>query len=174
MPSIATRLALTMVQFIQAQPRLSSPASWWIVPNVIQLSRSQVLEALEAMRKPVVLGPMVEQGMLGAWQVEAASPRGRAQIEHDLLNQQRVLRARFAQLAPGIESVDVLLELDADEMVFPSTELETWAREYLVTTSGWRLTDSGGDQRAPVRLLLRRADGSWSPGDVCRIQRPDS
>lgn len=174
MPSTATHLALTMLQFIQAQPRLSSPASWWIVPDIIRMRRDDVLEALEAMPKPVVLGPMVEQGMLGAWSVEAASPRGRARIEHDLRNQQEAVRAGLARLAPGAESVDVLLELDADEMVLPSTALETWAREYLIMTSGWRLSDSGGDRRAPVRLLLRRADGGWSPGDVCRIRLPDS
>jgi hypothetical protein len=172
MPSAATHLALTMLQFIQTEPPLSSPAMWWIVPDVIPLTRPQVLEALEAMRKPVVLGPMVEQGMLGAWQVEAASERGRVQIEHDLRNQQNVVRGRLAQLAPGVSSVDVLLELDADEIIFPSSALEVWAREYLIMTSGWRLAESDGDSRAPVRLFLRRARGGWSPGDVCRVRSP--
>ena len=174
MSETATRLALAMVQFIQAEPRLSSPASWWLVPDVIRLRRAEVLDALEAMPKPVVLGPMVEQGMLAVWPFDAASPRGRRQLEHDLLNQQAAVRELLARLTPGAAVVDVLLELDADEMVFPSTELETWAREYLVMTSGWRLAESGGDPRAPVRLLLRRADGSWSPGDACRTRRPES
>jgi hypothetical protein len=174
MPSTATRLALSMLQFIQAQPRASSPASWWIVPDVVRLRRDEVLEALDAMPKPVVLGPMVEQGMLGAWPVDAASPRGRAQIEHDLRNQQEIVRTMLDRLAPGADAVDVLLELDGDEMVFPSTELETWAREYLIMTSGWSLADSGGDPRAPVRLLLRRADGSWSPGRTRSAGRASS
>jgi hypothetical protein len=155
-----------MVQFIQAQPRLSSPASWWIVPDVIRLRHDEVLAALEGVPKPVVLGPMVEQGMLGIWPFEAASPRGRRQLDHDLRNQQAAVRESLAQIVPGRSPVDILLELDADEMIFSSTDLERWAREYLVMTSGWRLAGNGGDARAPVRLLLRRAEGGWSPGDV--------
>ena len=132
MASTATHLALTMVQFIQAEPRLSSPASWWIVPDVIRLRHDQVLEVLEAMPKPVVLGPMVEQGMLGVWSFAAASARGRAQLEHDLLNQQIAIQTMLAQIAPGAQVADVPLELDADEMVFPLTGLRrgpgsTWS-----------------------------------------------
>jgi hypothetical protein len=170
MPITAAHIALAMVEFVQAQPRLSSPAIWWILPDLVRLRRAEVLEVLEAMPKPVVLGPMVEQGMLAVWPVEAASPRGGAQIEHDLLNQQSIVQTVLTRLAPGGAPVDVLLELEADELVFPSTELEVWTREYLVATSGWTLGNSGGDPRAPVRLLLRRADGEWSPGRSCRTR----
>ena len=117
MPTTATHLALTMLQFIQAQPPLSSPAMWWIVPDVVRLRRDEVLAALEAMPKPIVVGAMVEQGMLGAWPFAAASVRGRAQLEHDLRNQQAAVRAMLARLAPGAAAVDVLLELEADALV---------------------------------------------------------
>lgn len=177
MPARSTEIALMMLRFVQPAPDGSVAARWTLWPAGRRLFSPQLCAALEAMPRPVLLSAHAEPGGVTAAPLAAADPEARPWLEHGWRNQTAALRASLDGLAPdaatGAGAEAVLIEPgDGAELVVGFPDLEAWAREYVVTSCGWKLAESGGDARARLRLLLRRPDGHWSPGLVCRPPRP--
>jgi hypothetical protein len=169
MTASSTRITLAMLQFAQPAPAPGSPPTWTLWPGGRRLGHADLCAALETLPKPVFVGAHVEPGGITAMPLAAAAPEARAGLEYEWRNQGAYMREKLAAVRAGIagagaNSVAVLLELEGEGIVVTSSELETWAQDYVLTSCGWTLANSGGDARAPVRLLLRRPDGTWSPG----------
>jgi hypothetical protein len=168
MPAISTQLALMMVRFAQPAPDGSVVARWTLWPEGRRLSYPELCAALEGLPTPVLLGAHAEPGGVTAISLASAAPGARPWLEHEVRNQRAHLRTMADRLAPGNDRVPVLLETDDDALVVSLADVAAWAREYVVTSCGWTLAESGGDTRAPLRLRLRRPDGHWSPGSTCK------
>jgi hypothetical protein len=156
MSEISTRIAVAMLEYMQPTEWPSSPAVWWLWPDPRRLRHDDLCAALEAMPKPVALGALVERGCVGVWQIGEAAPDIRGQLEYRCLNQLNFVRQHLAQLAPSQSPVPILLDLEGGAFLFSSDDLELWAQEYFLITSGWTLARSGGDERASVQLVLQR------------------
>jgi hypothetical protein len=168
MSEISTRIAITMLEYMQPTEWPSSTAAWWLWPDPRRLGHNELCSALEALPKPITIGALVERGCAAVWPIADAASDVRVQLEHRCRNQLNFVRGCLEQLAPERSPVPILLECEAETFVFSSDDLEAWAQEYFVITSGWTLCDSGGDERAPVRLLLARPGSlRWSPGLAC-------
>ena len=172
MPTSSTRVTLAMLHFAQATEPPSSPVRWWLWPEGRPLLYSQFTAALEAMPKPAIVSAHVEPGGVTARPLASAAPKARARLEQEWRGQSDYLGARLKRPSAGAEPASILLELEDDELVVSGADLARWASEYVLTSCGWTVEESDDDPRAPLRMLLRRPDGTWSPGRTCKRHDP--
>jgi len=172
MSAESTTITLAMLHFVQPSPAPSSAARWTLWPEGRRLSYPELGVALDAMPTPVVISAHVEQGGITAVPLENSAPTSRLWLEHEWRNQREFLDDMFRVALPGAREAAVLLELDDDALVVSMSALRSWAHQYIMTSCGWTLTANAGDLRAPLRLILRRPDGHWSPGRVCAPRAP--
>jgi hypothetical protein len=173
MSEISTRIAVAMLEYMQPTEWPSSPAVWWLWPDPRRLRHDDLCATLEAMPKPVALGALVEHGCVGVWRIAEAVADVRGQLEYRCLNQLNFVRQLLAQLAPSQSPVSIRLDVEGDDFLFSSADLEVWAQEYFLITSGWTLAECRGDARASVRLVLQRPGMlRASPGLPCGGHRP--
>jgi hypothetical protein len=164
MPAPSTTITLAMLHFVQPTPAPSRPARWCVWPEGRLLSHPQFCEALDAVPKPVLIGAHVEQGGVTVTPLAAAAEAARPRLEHEWRNQVQLLRAQLAALGAGAGPVPLLLALEDEDLLLTTADLTAWAESYAITSCGWTVGPSDGDARAPLRLGLLRADGTFSPG----------
>lgn len=162
----STELTLAMLHFVQSAPRPASAFVWTLWPQGRRLSRAALCEVLESMARPVIVSAHVDLGGITAISLRDVSDDTRPLLEWQCANQVACLTEMLAAVHPGALPPRVLLELPDGEVVISGADLVQWASEYAVTTCGWRVASSRGDQRAAVRILLRHPNGHWSPGDA--------
>jgi hypothetical protein len=172
-PSASTKITLAILHFAQPTRFPSSAVQWTLWPEGRQLRRAELCATLDAMPKPVVVSAHAEQGGLTAVPLANAAPDSQGWLEHEYRNQRAYFSEKLDSVLPGARNESVLLELDDGELVVLASDLATWTEEYIVTSCGWTLSRNVGDSRAPLRMLLRRPDGYWSPGTAHRPPNPE-
>jgi hypothetical protein len=161
-----------MLHFVQPAVPPGAPVRWRLWPEGRLLTDPEFAAVLEAMPKPAIVAAHVERGGVTALPLASVVPEARPRLEHEWRNQSRYLGAKLEPSTSGAGPTSVLLELDDGELMVSTADLVTWATEYVLTSCGWTVEDSGGDSRAPLRMLLRRPDGTWSPGRTCDRRDP--
>lgn len=162
---LCAELTLQVIRFVQ-EPRdpPSSPREWVFFPEGRRASWPVARTLLADARKPLMVAPLAEPGMIGSWGIHALKDDHLARAEHGLANQQQWLIEHAAHF--GWTPTDIILfETEADHLELPMAELERWLKEYALPV-GWTVGE-GPDKARPGRLLIRRSHGDWSPGLVC-------
>lgn len=162
---LCAELTLQVIRFVQ-QPRdqPSSPREWVFVPEGRRAGWPMARTLLAGARKPLMVAPLSEPGMIGSWGIHALKDDDLARAEHGLANQQQWLIEAATHF--GWTPTDrILFETEADQVELSVAELERWLKEYALPV-GWKVGE-GPDKDRPGRLLIRRASGDWSPGMVC-------
>ena len=167
---LCAELTLQVVRHVQ-QPREApaSPREWVFVPEGRRANWIVARDLLSAARKPLIVSPLAECGMIGTWAMHALHDEHLARAEHGVANQQQWL-AEHADHYRWTASDLVVFETEGDKLELPLTELQRWLQEYAVIV-GWTVGE-GPDANRPVRLSICRPTGDWSPGMACHHHGP--
>ena len=173
MTTASTQITLAALRFLQPTASPDAPSRWWLLPDGRRLRDSDFGAALDAMPKPLLVSAQVEKGGVTASPIASSAPEARGWLQHEWRNQSAFLDAKLAIAGASSDApVAVLLEVEDETIVVSTADVGIWVREYVLTSCGWTVEDSGGDTRAPLRMLFRRPDGTWSPGMACRLRAP--
>jgi hypothetical protein len=153
-----------MLRFVHAGRNGAQPAIWYVVPNPAPLSYPGLCKALDEHPKPILVAALAEPGLVGVWSFASEDSPQKQFLRSNLRSQLAYLKHKVAALAPDNPEVTVLLEIEGESEVYSLAQLEAWARDFGVVACGWTMTNNEDDSRAPLRLILRRPDGTFSPG----------
>jgi len=161
---VCAELTLQVIRFVQ-QPidAPCSPLEWVFIPEGRRASWADARRLLSEAPKPFIVAPISEPGMIGSWGVRALQGEHLARVEHNLRNQQRWLEEAVNH-HHWAETDQVLFESPGDELELSLSDLRRWLVEYAVI-AGWTISE-GPDAARPGRLVIRKANGVWSPGMV--------
>ena len=123
-------LTLLILRLTQGEPR--PPASeWFFIPPFTEASQQVARERLDAVRKPVVIAPLLEAGFIGEWAFADLDDAVRANAERELANRNAYFEAKLSAMWPsGVDSVQ-LKEGEAD-LRLDLESFRLWAREYYI------------------------------------------
>ena len=173
MTTASTEITLAALRFLQATATPDVGARWWLLPDGRRFRDSDFGAALDAMPKPLLVSAHVEKGGVTASPLASSAQEARGWLEHAWRNQGAFLAAKLALAGASTDGpTGVLLEFGDETLVVSTEDLATWVREYMLTSCGWTVEHSGGDTRAPLRMLFMRPDGTWSPGMACGLRAP--
>lgn len=163
---LCAELTLQVLRFVQqpADPPCS-PLHWLFIPEGRRTGWLEARQLLADAPKPLMVAALSEPGMIGSWGIRALRDHDLARAEHSLINQQQWLEeaATRYRWAAGDK---ILFETAADSLELPLDELRRWLREYAIF-AGWTVGE-GPDAARPGRLFIRKPNGGWSPGMICK------
>jgi hypothetical protein len=168
------QITVALVEFTQTAVAVAARSYWRVLPNPLPLKRNDVLTTMAHLPKPVRVAPLAQPGALGTWPYTPTSDLEKKLFEQSARNLQNRVHEILTPFVREGAPVPVLLEHQAAEFIFSSSDVEQWSREYVLDGVGWILVDNGSDPRAPVRFVLCRPDGTWFPAMPSRPFQPDA
>jgi hypothetical protein len=160
-------LTLQVLRFVQ-QPleNPSFPRRWTLIPEGQRLGWVAAREWLASQPKPIMVAALAEPGLIGTWSATGVPDKGAENTAQSFASQQQWLEGAVAKYG-WTDSDRVLFETVGDSLELSLTDLRRWLREYAFFAP-WTVGE-GPDRERPARLLVRRPDGSWSPGMTCEV-----
>lgn len=168
----AAELALQIITYLQGDSSGSRPIDHWhFVPSARPwpggppFTTAEATAHLAAMDKPMIIGALNEPGMIAVWRPGHFEPADREYVERLLHNQCDALADGATAIGAGDSDI-VLFEGASSGSRVTVAELRTMLGQY-GWTWGWRLGQPSDDSHS-FRLLVRRRENQWSPGEECK------
>lgn len=151
-------LTLLVLRLIQGAPR-PPVKEWYLLPAFVEATQQEACEMLGTARKPVVVAPLLEPGIVGLWTLADLEVEARVKAERELANRMAYFEAKLSSMWPdGVDTVR-LKEGDAD-LRLDLAAFRAWARDYYIAV-GHGL-EREHDPRV-ARLTIRPTGGGRRP-----------